>query len=132
MGATAAGSGHRGVALILTNTGGRACRVSGYPGVGGLDAGGKRVQARQTPGGYLGGLGSGSPSTVTLVPGASASALVEALAFNASDGSACAAFGGLLVTVPDDTVVTRLSWQTDACSDLQVHPVVPGTTGRTG
>jgi hypothetical protein len=128
-----AGSGHRSVALVFTNTGAQPCRLSGYPGVAGLDAAGSQVaQARRTLHGYLGGLSAGSPPVLTLAPGESASALVEALAFNASDGSACTAFGGLLVTVPDDTASTRLPWDSDGCSDLQVHPVVSGTTGRSG
>ena len=98
-----------------------------------VDADGSQVaQARRTPKGYLGGLAAGSPPVLTLAPGESASALVEALAFNAFDGSACKAFGGLLVTVPDDTVATRLPWDSDGCSDLEVHPVVAGTTGRSG
>lgn len=128
-----AGSGHRSVTLVFTNAGGQPCQLSGYPGVAGLDAVGSQVaQARRTPSGYLGGLASGSAPTVTLSPGRSASARVEALAFNAADGSACTAFGGLLVTAPDDTVSTRLPWGNDGCGDLQVHPVVPGTTGRSG
>jgi hypothetical protein len=132
-GGTDAGSGHRSLTLIFTNVGTRACRVSGYPGVAGLDAGGTQVaQAQRTPKGYLGGLIAGSPPVLTLAPGASVAALVEALAFNVSDGSACKAFGGLLVTVPDDTVTTRLPWNSDGCSALEVHPIVLGTTGRSG
>ena len=128
-----AGSGHRSVALVFTNTGTQPCRLSGYPGVAGVDATGSQVaQARRTLHGYLGGLSAGPPPVLTLVPGESASALVEALAFNASDGSACTAYRGLLVTVPDDTVSTQLPWDTDGCSDLEVHPVVSGTAGRSG
>jgi hypothetical protein len=131
-GGQGAGSGHRGVVLVFTNTGARACRLVGYPGVAGLDAAGSQVaQARRTPSGYLGGLLSGgAPPVVTLAAGQSASAMVEALAFNAPDGSACTAFAGMLVTVPDDTVTTRLPWGNDGCGDLQVHPVVAGSTGR--
>src|SRR3989442_952190 len=60
VGAHDAGSGHRGVVLVFTNTGAQPCRLFGYPGVAGLDAGGAQVaQARRTPNGYLGGLASG-------------------------------------------------------------------------
>jgi hypothetical protein len=130
-GAQNAGSGHRSVVLLFTNTTGQPCRLTGYPGVAGMDTRDAQVaQAQRTPKGYLGGLASGRPPVVTLAPGQSASALVEALAFNASDGSACTPFAGLLVTAPDDTVSTRLPWGNDGCSDLQVHPVVAGTSGR--
>src|SRR5205814_6518113 len=78
------GSGHRSVVLVFTNAGSQPCRLTGYPGVAGLDTGGSQVaQAQRTPKGYLGGLASGRPPVVTLPPGQSASALVEALAFNA-------------------------------------------------
>lgn len=128
------GSGHRGVVLVFTNSGTRSCQLRGYPGVAALDAAGAQVaQARRTSAGYLGGLASGAQiPAVTLSAGQSASAMVEALAFNAADGSACTAYRGLLVTAPDDVESTRLPWDTDGCSDLQVHPVVPGTTGRAG
>src|SRR2546423_3755849 len=110
-----AGSGHRSVVLVFTNAGNEPCRLTGYPGVAGLDAGGRQLaQARRTPGGYLGGLASGKPvPVVTLAPGDAASALVEALAFNASGGSACTAFGGLLVTVTVDTASTQVTWSHD-------------------
>jgi hypothetical protein len=133
-GAQNAGSGHRSVVLLFTNTGSEACRLTGYPGVAGLDAAGTQVaQAQRARSGYAGGLVSGgSAPIVTLAPGQAASALVEALAFNATDGSHCTAFAGLLVTVPDDTASTRVPWGNDGCSALQVHPVVPGTTGQSG
>lgn len=131
-GSPSSGSGHRSVVVVFTNTANRPCRLVGYPGVAALNAGGDQVaQARRTAGGYLGGLaGGGQPPVVTLLAGQSASAMVEAMAFNPADGSACAGYRGLLVTAPDDVESTRLPWDTDGCADLQVHPVVPGTTGR--
>jgi hypothetical protein len=133
-GMTDAGSGHRSVALVFTNRGAQPCRLHGYPGVAALDANGNQVaQARRTPNGYLGGLATGQQlPTVTLATGQSASALVEALAFSPADGSACAAYQGLLVTAPDDTESTGLPWRTDGCTDLQIHPIVPGSDGRAG
>jgi hypothetical protein len=65
---------------------------------------------------------------VSLRPGRSASAIVEALATN-SDGTSCKPWSGLLVTVPDDTRSTQLLWDAGGCADPQVHPVVPGTGG---
>lgn len=127
---TDGGAGHRLVVLVFTNSGSRTCSMYGYPGVAALDADGKQVaQAKRTLSGYMGGLRGTHMPTVVLQPGHAASAGVEALGFNASDGSACTAYQGLLVTAPDDTVSTHLPWGNDGCSGLEVHPVVPGTSG---
>jgi hypothetical protein len=133
-GSTDSSSGHRSETLVFTNTSAATCVMQGYHGVAALDGQGSQVvQARRTPSGYEGGIPSGAvPPRVSLGPGQSASATVEALAFNASDGSACTRWAGLLVTVPDDTVSTRVPWNSDGCSDLQIHPVVPGTGRSTG
>ncbi len=127
---TDGGSGHRLVVLVFTNSGSRTCSMYGYPGVAALDADGKQVaQAKRTRSGYMGGLRGTQLPTVVLPPGHAASAGVEALGFNASDGSACTAYQGLLVTAPDDTASTRVPWGNDGCSALEIHPIVPGTTG---
>jgi hypothetical protein len=97
--------------------------------VAGLDASGKQTtQAQRTLRGYMGGVEGAAP-TVTIAPGESASALVEGQGFD-KNGNACPGYRGLLVTAPDDTRSTRLSWATDTCDTLWVHPVVPGVTGR--
>ncbi|MGI5239129.1 DUF4232 domain-containing protein [Dactylosporangium sp. CA-139066] len=117
-----AGSGHRSVTLVFTNRGARPCRMTGYPGVAALDAGGGQVaQAKRTLHGYLG--GAQSVQTVTIPAGGTAEAVVEAMAFNPADGSACAAYAGLLVTPPDDTASTQLPWGNDGCAELEIHPV---------
>jgi len=97
-----------------------------------LDSGGNQIaQATRTTKGYLGGLAAGhSAEQAFLSKGESAAAIVEALAFNASDGSACTAYAGLLVTPPNETHSIKLAWDNDGCSDLQIHPVVLGTTGQ--
>lgn len=128
-GAEDAGLGHRSFTLVFINRGRAACRLHGYPGVAGLDASGRQTsQAKRTLSGYLGGVRGAAP-TVTIAPGESASALVEGQGFD-KNGNACPGYRGLLVTAPDDTRSTRLSWTTDTCDTLQVHPVVPGVTGR--
>jgi hypothetical protein len=126
LGSGDAGSGHRSVVLIFTNGGAEPCRITGYPGVAALDAGGAQVaQAKRTLRGYLGGLPAGAGAhSITLRPGQSVTALVEAMAFDPATGSSCTAYQGLLVTVPDDTASTRLAWATDSCAALEVHPVV--------
>lgn len=129
------GMGHSALPLIFLNTGSTACRLHGYPEVKALDANGHLVaQAQQTPSGYMGGLADGSTllPTVDLNPGQSASALVEGDDVNPTDGSACTAHSSLLVTPPNETHSVRLLTGGGGCSDLQVHPVVPGTTGRSG
>jgi hypothetical protein len=126
-----AAAGHRSLVLVFTNTGTTTCRLRGYPGVAGLDRDGRQlVQARRTPSGYLGGLGSGPLPTVALAPGKTASALVEALAFDQRTGDACTPWAGLLVTAPDGTRSSPVRWTGDGCAELEIHPVVPGSTGR--
>ncbi|MFI5909730.1 DUF4232 domain-containing protein [Dactylosporangium sp. NPDC051541] len=126
-----ASAGHRAVVLTFTNTATVPCTMRGYPGVALLDGHATQVaQARRTPHGYEGGVQGEAPA-VTLAPGRSASAIVEALAAN-TDGTACVPWSGLLVTAPDERRSTRLGWDSDGCADPQVHPVVPGTTGRLG
>jgi len=74
---------------------------------------------------------AGNPPVVSLAAGASASATVEALAFDQA-GNACTAYAGLLVTPPDETHSVRVAWGSDGCSELEIHPVVAGTTGQAG
>jgi Protein of unknown function (DUF4232) len=100
-------SGHRREVLVLTNTGHSSCVLVGYPGVDALNATGNVVAyARRTLSGYEGGITGTHPTQVTLGPGGSASAIVEAMAFTASGGR-CTAYAGLLVTLPDDTPAAR-------------------------
>ena len=127
-GGSVSGSGHRALVLLFTNRGSTPCHLKGYPGVAALDTSGTQVaQAQRTLSGYLG--GATSTATVLLRPGQMASARVEALAYNSGDGSACTPWAGLLVTAPDDTASTQLPWSGDGCSQLEIHPVVPGSTG---
>ncbi|TNH26830.1 DUF4232 domain-containing protein [Micromonospora orduensis] len=133
LGSPDAASGHRSVAVVFRNSGSTSCRLTGYPGVDALGGDGRTLaHAERTPRGYLGGAARGArPPTVTLRPGGVASALVEAQGFRA-DGGPCTAYVRLLVTPPDDVRSVRLGWDTDSCGELEVHPVVPGVTGRSG
>jgi hypothetical protein len=54
---------------------------------------------------------------------------VEALAIDATTGNSCTPYAGILVTPPNETHSIKLPWPSDGCSVLQIHPVVPGTTG---
>jgi hypothetical protein len=127
-----AGSTHRSRVVLFRNTGSAGCFLQGYPGVAALDAKGKQVdQAERTTAGYLGGLRSGKPPRVSLAPGTTASAMVEATAATSS-GDSCTAYAGLLVTPPDETHSAKLTWGSDGCANLEIHPVVPGSTGSKG
>lgn len=88
--------------MVFTNIGQSTCGLSGYPKMTALDAKTSLVaQAERQPSGFPGGLKKDSePPTVELLPGQSASAMVEALAFNPSDGSACIAYASIQVTPP--------------------------------
>jgi hypothetical protein len=124
-----AGAGHRSKVIVFRNTGSTRCVLQGYPGVAALNSAGNQVaQAKRTTSGYLGGVASGKAPLVNLAPGQSASATVEALAFG-PNGESCTGYAGLLVTPPDETHSVRVDWGSDGCSDLQIHPVVPGTSG---
>lgn len=130
MGVADSSSGHRGQTIVFRNNGSSACFLRGYPGVAALGADGKQVaQAERTSAGYEGGLRAGKPPKVRLAAGAAASARVEALAAR-DDGGSCTPYAGLLVTPPDETHSVKLAWDTDACTSLEVHPVVAGSTGQ--
>jgi hypothetical protein len=132
-GAGDAGAGHEGEVLLFTNRGQSTCTLSGYPGVAGLDAQGNQVvQAERTLSGYLGGLENGATNApiVTLAPGNAASALVEGTDVPVGSATSCPSYPALLVTPPNLTVSVQVTPGLPGCSPIQVHPVVPGNTGR--
>ena len=132
-----AGLGHRSQVLVFTNTGQSACTLTGYPGVAALDAQGAQVaQAVRTPSGYLGGLATGTttPPTVVLAPGQAASAMVEGIDNPQNGATSCPSYPAFLVTPPNLTQSVTLGLTSSpafpGCSPIQVHPVVPGTSGQ--
>lgn len=106
----------------------------------GLDAqGGEAVQAQRTLNGYLGGLIVGAtPPVVSLAPGQIASATVEGTDNPIGSATSCPFYPYLLVTPPDLTDSVRVT-VTDfgrpnhpglpGCATIEVHPVVPGSSG---
>lgn len=127
-----AGLGHAGLPILFNNSGTRTCTLSGYPGIAALDAGGNQVaQAQRTPNGYLGGLPSDStPLPVVELPaGQTASALVEGTNNPVGTAASCPTYPQILVTPPNETHSVTLGGGLRGCSQLQIHPVVPGTTG---
>lgn len=106
---------------------GGTCRTGAYPGVDGLQHGRAVVHARRTERGYLGG---GSSASLVLRRGQDASALLEGL-LGPVPWSPCPRYTALAVTPPDGAVSVVRPARTPLCS-LQIHPLVPGTTGGAG
>lgn len=122
--------GHRAYVFVFTNKGSKTCTVSGYPGAAVASTSGKVVlNAQRTLVGYEGGVTT--VTTVTLAPGASASAVIE-WDVSGPAGSACpgAAGGHLLITPPNTTTTSTFALPNDLCGDFQTHPVVAGKGGR--
>ncbi|MGI8666962.1 MAG: DUF4232 domain-containing protein [Jatrophihabitans sp.] len=125
------GDGHDGYVLRYTNTGQISCSMTGYPGLAILNAAGKQIlQATRTPAGYLGGIRNGKPPfpTVTLSAGESASALLEGIPSD-TRGNGCPTEHALLTTAPNTTSSVRVAITTTICSQVQIHPIVAGSTG---
>jgi hypothetical protein len=124
-------TGHIGVLLRFENRRTRQCRLTGYPGVAGLDAAGRQViQALRTLHGFLPGVPTGRrPPVVVLARGQSASAFVEGTDIPQGNDHACPTYPKLLVTPPNTTQSVTIDMSMPGCSAVQVHPVVPGTSG---
>ena len=117
-------------AVLFTDIGHRACTLQGYPGVT-IANGGTLIDATRVLNGFRGDLPPlTSPPLVTLVPGATASAMVE---WRLYDGSACypTGTGAFEATAPNTTDTIVLSHavvgRQGICSSLEINPVVPGT-----
>lgn len=125
--------GHWALVLLVRNTGGAPCEISGYPGVDGVLASGAAIHAQRTLSGYMGGLWAGRTPTLTLGSGQVAGAMVEGLN-DSQTGAPCAQFTAFLVTPPNTTTTSRLVPSTGHVNycrqSLQVHPVVGGTLGQ--
>lgn len=138
-GASDAGASHRSIVLLFTNTGSSTCTLTGYPGATITNSGmanfSPYINAQRTLAGYEG--GASAVTTVTLSPGGSVSALLEWDADTNPSGQTpnaanCAGEDGgyLEITPPNTTAYTRFDPPLDMCTDLLIHPVVTGTTGR--
>jgi Protein of unknown function (DUF4232) len=136
------GLGHQDQVILFTNHSQSSCSLSGYPGVAGLNAqGGEAVQAERTLGGYLGGVqpGAATPPVVSLAPGQIASATVEGTDNPIGLATSCPYYPYLLVTPPNLADSARLTVSDlgrpnnpglPGCTKIEVHPVVPGSSGR--
>jgi hypothetical protein len=129
-----AGVSHVGLVLRFRNSGTAGCILTGYPGAALSSAAGHEVQARRTPSGYLGGLtGSSHPPVLHVAPGATVSALLEGLDSDvAHGGGPCPRYAHLLVTPPNQRVTIRMATPLQSICSPEIHPVVAGSTGRSG
>ena len=129
------GMGHTGSVLVFTNTGSNTCTLRGYPGAAVTDSG----EYNWAP--YLNATrvsGSVAVSTVSLSPGSSASAMLEwdvspkSGAGDTANAANCAGMAGgyLEITPPNTTATHKSDPPEDMCTNLQIFPVVAGTTGQ--
>lgn len=110
-----------------------ACIVTGYPGVDALSATGRRIlSAKRTKSGDLGGVFSGPIPKVHLAKGETASALVEWVD-GGPLGMPCPHVHSLRITPPgavSSVILSPKPLQILTLCRVQVHPVVPGRSGR--
>jgi hypothetical protein len=128
-GAEVASGGHQGFPIIFTNNGSSSCLIFGFPSAVTLTASGAAGQIVElSQNGTLGGLSPnvGVVPFVTLDAGQTASALIEG-----TTAASCASYPAISVTAPNDSVAVRvqLSKPLGGCSQIQIHPVVPGSNG---
>jgi hypothetical protein len=117
--------------LVFRNSSSQPCHLEGYPGAAALDAQGHQVvQAVRTLNGFWRALPPGEgPPTVTLAPGQYASAFIEGTDVPVNGATSCPSYPKLLVTPPNTTVSVPIDTAMPGCTPIQIHPVVPGTTG---
>jgi uncharacterized protein DUF4232 len=122
-GKASSGLGHRALTLVFSLAPGAApCTLTGYPGVDSGD-GGPLAHAERTLSGYMGGVRTDAPPTVTLTATQPAHAVVEGDAFNPNGDDSCPNYTSLRVTPPDTTdTMTVRPGLLGACH-FQVHPV---------
>jgi hypothetical protein len=114
--------------LLFKNVGGASCTLTGYPSVDALNGTGQVLaHAQQTLSGFMG--GAASVGTVSLAPGGSASSTVEWLNFNPQTSGDCTFSAAVAAAPPGISTRAHLSVSVSIC-DLQVHPVVSGTSGQ--
>lgn len=124
---------HHAISVTFTNVGAHACTLHGYPGAAIVSGSKTLLDATRELNGYIGDEQQLSAvPTVTLAPGAVASAILES---EGSAGEKCYPDGNgtLEVTPPNTTAVTPLEpmklGNLGMCADFEVHPVVPGKVG---
>ncbi|UQX88647.1 DUF4232 domain-containing protein [Jatrophihabitans telluris] len=119
-------TGHGSVVVLFRNAGPAACTLFGYPGFDAISASGHVLaHARRTLNGFAG--GATAVRTITLPSHGYASATAEWMNFNPQTSGPCAFSHTVNSTPPNTTRTTSLTIGASVC-DLQIHPVVAGTT----
>lgn len=111
-----AGMSHDDSVVMVTNISSASCETGGYPGVAALDSSGKQIMqaARATD----------TSKTITLAPGAVASAMVSA---NSASCDKPVTVAGLLVIAPNERTPVRLGTPGTFClASLQIGTLKPG------
>jgi hypothetical protein len=129
LGQSDAGLGHIGEPIVFRNTGATTCTMYGYPGVR-VSSNGQASGADDTPNSYLGGLSGSTIPTVSLAPGATASAFIEGTDNPEGTAPSCPTYSSLEITPPGDSQTFTLDTSLPGCSTIEVHPVVNGSTGQ--
>jgi hypothetical protein len=126
--ATDGAAGHGSFVLVFRNIGSHSCTLTGYPRVHALsERGHLMARAAHTLSGYSG--GAQAVQTVVIHPGHAASAVVEYLFYNPVTLGNCLYSADISVWAPHRTHRFVQPVSVSVC-DLQVHPVVAGTSGR--
>jgi hypothetical protein len=110
------GMSHDDSVVMVTNISSASCETGGYPGVAALDSSGTQIKqaARATD----------TSKTITLAPGAVASAMVSA---NSASCDKPVTVAGLLVTAPNERTPVRLGTPGTFClASLQIGTLKPG------
>jgi hypothetical protein len=116
--------------LRLTNRSAQPCAVEGYPEVVGATVADGEVASHQQLFGPDGGvLDSTAPPVILLAPRQVASATVDSANETPAGGTAlCNTLDKLRVALPSGEALGSIRASLRVC-DLEVHPLVPGTTG---
>ena len=110
------GMSHHDSVVMVTNISSASCETGGYPGVAALDSSGTQIKqaARATD----------TSKTITLAPGAVASAMVSA---NSASCDKPVRVAGLLVIAPNERTSVRLGTPGTFClASLQIGTLKPG------
>jgi hypothetical protein len=110
------GMSHHDSVVMVTNISSASCETGGYPGVAALDSSGTQIKqaARATD----------TSKTITLAPGAVASAMVSA---NSASCDKPVTVAGLLVIAPNERTSVRLGTPGTFClASLQIGTLKPG------
>ena len=114
-------AGHIVEPLILKNSSSTSCVTGGFPGVAGTNSSGTQVIQATRAG--------ASKGSLTLAPGATASATLSAVDVPSGTETSCPTLAGLLVTPPNTTASAQVITSLPGCPGLSVTALVAGSSG---